>query len=72
MGKPVACKFQSRQNEQEGHSPPLLYFDGKVVENVHQHKHLGLIFNTRLSWKDHVSEIMEKLWRNYGKCIKVA
>ena len=37
---------------------PPLYFDNKVVEDVHQHKHLGLIFNTRLSWKDHVSEII--------------
>ena len=30
----------------------------KVVEDVHQHKHLGLIIDTQLSWKDHVSEII--------------
>ena len=46
----------------------------KVVANVHQHKHLGLIFNTRLSWKDHVSEnvsilldVMHKLSRELDR-----
>ena len=38
--------------------PSQLYFDNKAVEDVHQHKHLGLIFNTRLSRKNHVSKVI--------------
>ena len=38
---------------------PPLYFNSKVVEDVQEHKHLGLTFNTRLSGKDQVLEIMQ-------------
>ena len=36
---------------------PPLYFDNVELENVDSHKHLGLILNTSLSWKDHIVSI---------------
>ena len=56
---PDKTKSMTFTNKKITHPP--LYFDNKAVEDVHQHKHLGLIFNTRLSWKDHVSEIIAKV-----------
>ena len=43
-----------------------LHFNKKAAEDVHQHKHLGLIFNTRLSWKDHVSEVIANVSKLLG------
>ena len=59
----MACKFQSRQNKingvykQEGHSTPFVFLY-QSCRRMQLHKHLGLIFNTRLNWNGHVSEIM--------------
>ena len=40
------------------HLPPLhLQLDGHFIQQVSTHKHLGLIFNSRLSWSDHTSFI---------------
>ena len=54
---PDKIKSMVLTNKNVVHTP--LYFNNKHIEQVHQHKHLGLLFNTRLSWKDHVSEIIQ-------------
>ena len=40
--------------------PPLI-FQGKSIETVNQLKHLGVIFNSSLKWKDHVSSILQSV-----------
>ena len=37
--------------------PPLIFQD-RPVEEIEQHKHLGVVFNSALSWKDHVATIL--------------
>ena len=36
---------------------PPLFFDGHQLETVDTHKHLGITFNSNLSWKQHVDNI---------------
>ncbi|MCG8431109.1 MAG: hypothetical protein MJA29_08040, partial [Candidatus Omnitrophica bacterium] len=37
-----------------------LYFSGKNVIEVVTHKHLGIIFNQRLNWSDHIDYVTSK------------
>ena len=37
---------------------PPLFFQDRPVEETEQHKHLGVVFNSALSWKDHVATIL--------------
>ena len=37
---------------------PSLIFQDKPVEEIEQHKHLGVVFNSALSWKHHVATIL--------------
>ena len=36
---------------------PDLLFDGHLLETVESHKHLGITFNSTLSWKHHIENI---------------
>jgi hypothetical protein len=36
---------------------PPITFDGHALEQVEHHKHLGVEFNTTLSWKEHIENI---------------
>ena len=45
---PDKTKSMAFTNKKITHLP--LYFDNKAVEDAHQHKHLGLIFNTRFNY----------------------
>jgi hypothetical protein len=40
---------------------PPLYFDGNLVAEVQQHKHLGVILNNRLTWNNHISNIVKNV-----------
>lgn len=44
-------------------SPPIpdLFFDGKVLENVIHHKHLGITLQSNLKWDNHITEIITKV-----------
>ena len=48
----------SRKNIKVNH--PDLLFNNSVVENTSLHKHLGLILDDKLSFKDHVSSVIDK------------
>lgn len=39
---------------------PKLYFENLVVKDVRQIKFLGMIFDSRLSWRNHVNEVKAK------------
>ena len=45
---------------------PLLTFNGSVVKKVNEHKHLGLIFDSSLSFNKHLNEKIIKAKRNIG------
>ena len=38
-------------------NPVPLLDDGKALENVASHKHLGLILNNKLTWRDHIDSV---------------
>ena len=40
---------------------PPLYFNGKDVGVVEEHKHLGVTFNHKLNWKDHIQNIVSSI-----------
>ena len=40
---------------------PPLNFQGKPIEEVNQHTHLGIIFNSSMNWKNHVSGILQSV-----------
>ena len=40
---------------------PPLYYDGKLIEDVQQHKHLGVVLTDKLSWNDHTSSLIQSV-----------
>ena len=40
---------------------PPVHFQNKIIHDVEQHKHLGLTFNTKLNWNDHISNIISSV-----------
>ena len=40
--------------------PPLV-FDNKIVDEVTEHKHLGVIFNSKLNWNSHINSILQSI-----------
>jgi hypothetical protein len=45
---------------------PILRLNGVIVREVQSHKHLGLTFNSTLSWSDHINQIVTKAARCIG------
>jgi hypothetical protein len=45
---------------------PILRLNGVVINEVETHKHLGLTFNTTLTWSDHINELVTKASRCIG------
>jgi hypothetical protein len=45
---------------------PILRLNGVVIKEVETHKHLGLTFNSTLTWSDHISQISTKAARCIG------
>lgn len=41
------------------HIPPI-YMDGKLINEVTSHKHLGLTFQSSVKWSEHINEIVKK------------
>ena len=48
----------SRKRIQRDH--PSLYFKDKVITDVNEHKHLGLIVQNDLTWFSHIESLVEK------------
>ena len=45
---------------------PLIMFNGTVVAKMNDQKHLGLILDSRLSFKKHINENIIKAKKNHG------
>jgi hypothetical protein len=39
---------------------PILRLNGQIINEVKTHKHLGLTFNTTLTWTDHIGNLVSK------------
>ena len=61
--KTVYMHMSSKQNNLQ-QNPPLI-FNGNVLQEVENHKHLGITFNRKLSWSPHVNNIV----KGAGNCI---
>jgi len=48
-----------------------LKIDGVIIENVTRTKFLGIIINSTLTWKDHISTIKQKIFKNTGIIARV-
>ena len=44
-------------------NPEPLQFDHKDLENVHEHKHLGLTLSSNLTWSSHINNIISEASR---------
>jgi hypothetical protein len=45
---------------------PILRLNGAIIQEVQTHKHLGLTFNTSLTWSDHINQLVKKAARCTG------
>jgi len=45
---------------------PPLYFNGKVIKEVDEHKHLGVILDSKLSFKSHINDKINKTKKIIG------
>jgi hypothetical protein len=55
--KTVYLKVSRKQNQAPN---PLLRLKGKIIKEVQTHKHLGLTFNSTLTWNDHIDKLVTK------------
>ena len=46
-------------------NPPPIFFEGKQLEEVQHHKHLGVVFSNNLTWSEHITSIA----KSAGKCV---
>ena len=52
--KLMTCSFRSINH-------PVIVFDGKALPETSTHKHLGLTFNSDLSWSSHIKSILDSV-----------
>lgn len=58
--KSKCITFSLKQNK-EHH--PSLFMDGKYVDEVGFHEHLGLTLQSNMSWKKHITKMCEKAYK---------
>ena len=49
--------------KRDAHLYPPLSFDNNVVDEVSNHKHLGIVLSNDLGWANHIDEICTKAMR---------
>ena len=54
----------SKKREPRNH--PQLFLDTVPIKKVQEHKHLGLIISNDLSWKPHITDLIDKANRRLG------
>ena len=50
---------------------PELYFDNCQLEYVTHHKHLGILFSSKLGWSDYIEGIVKKAYKKLGLLKKI-
>ena len=51
----------SRKTVPPNHPP--LFMNNVQIKQVQQHKHLGVTFNNKCTWSDHISDITTRAWK---------
>ena len=41
--------------------PKPVYIKGKAVERVHKYKYLGVVFGSKLNWKENINSVLKKV-----------
>ena len=54
----------TKKNQNIQHPP--LKMSQSHIEEINEHKHLGITFCTTLTWTNHMSEISRKAWKRIG------
>ena len=57
---PTKCRSLVFSSKRDKPVHPALYLDGSRIEEVDIHTHLGLIFQSNMSWQCHIQNIYEK------------
>ena len=60
--KTEAVLFSLRNNDIQ----PVLNFDNTLITFVENHKHLGVTFNNRCLWNEHIQNILNSAWKVVG------
>jgi hypothetical protein len=58
--------------KREGPTHPRLFLDSEPIKRVQSHKHIGLILTSDLTWKEQITESIDKANRRLGimRCLK--
>ena len=51
---------------------PHVQFQNKIIDDIEQHKHLGLTFTTKLDWKNHISNTISSVSKLLGVLQKLS
>ena len=54
----------TRQKHQRGIPPPRLMLNSQVIEQVSEHRHLGVILDDQLKWQAHINSITNAVAKN--------
>ena len=57
---PTKCRSLVLSSKRDKPVHPALYLGGSRIEEVDKHTHLGLIFQSNMSWQCHIQNIYEK------------
>ena len=49
--------FDFRKNQR---CPKPVYINGEAVERVDTYKHLGVVFDSKLNWKENINSVLKK------------
>ena len=59
-------KMMNFKAPQKQLTPPIIRLNGTEIENVSNFNFLGIVFDQKLSWHDHVQYISAKISRTIG------
>lgn len=54
----------TRQKHQRGLNPLTLSIDGQAIEQVTEHRHLGVVIDNQLKWEAHISSLSRSVAKN--------
>ena len=62
--KPKSMVVTTRQKHQRGKPPLRLVLSSQVIEQVSEHRHLGVILDDQLKWQAHINSITNAVAKN--------
>ena len=56
--KQKRCALIFRKNQR---CPKAIYIKGEAVERVDTYKYLGVVFDSKLNWKENINSVLKKV-----------